>query len=115
MANRLLGEATTTLDGKVYTLRFDFNAMCAFEEATGLEALAAFEAFETGALKKASDLRAMVWAMLQRHHPAATLAEAGDILSADADVLRRVMIAAAPVVTEDATGNGQRRAHPRPA
>lgn len=95
MANRFLGEATTKLDGKVYTLRCDFNAMCHFEDATGKDALATFERFEGGAVS-VRDMRHMMHAFLACHHPDATLETAGDILSADLDVLQRVVQAASP-------------------
>lgn len=116
MANRFLGEATTTVDGVVYTLRFDFNAMVEFEEQTGVSAMDTFENAETGKKAKtikAGHLRAMVWAMLQRHHPGASPQLAGDILSVDAGIIQRVMSAAAAVVEADG-GNGAGRGTARP-
>lgn len=95
MANRFKGEASATLDGVTYTLRLDFNAMCAFEEATGRDAMEALAGFEAGKAK-AGDLRALVWAMLQRHHPDADLTLAGDLLSEDAEVMGRVLLASMP-------------------
>jgi len=113
MANRFRGEATASVDGKVYTLRFDFNAMVAFEDKTGASAMAVFEGFEKGDNISAKHLRTMVWAMLQRHHKDATEELAGDLLSEDVDAIRRVMINASPVAPEGDAGNGQGRAAPR--
>ncbi|WP_304615840.1 hypothetical protein [Paracoccus sp. (in: a-proteobacteria)] len=95
MANRFLGEATTTLNDVRYTLRCDFNAMCEFEEETGRNALTAFEQFESGGAT-AKDMRAMMRAFLVHHHPDATPQLAGEIMSADIDVLMRVIQAASP-------------------
>lgn len=101
MSNRFLGEATATLDGKAYTLRCDFNAMCEFEDATGKDALATFEAFEAGKVS-VKDMRAIMWSFMLHHHPEATLTEAGELLSADVDVLMNVIRAASPSASEAA-------------
>ena len=108
MANRFKGEASVTIDGKVWTLRMDFNAMCAFEEATGKAAMATLEGFEGGDYTM-SDLRAIVHAMLLRHHPDATPQDAGDILSEDSEVLMRVLSHAMPDAGDREPGNGKRK------
>jgi hypothetical protein len=122
MANRFLGEAEARVDGKTYTLRLDFNAMCAFEEATGEDAMQMLESMERG--KKmaggpgrgsATILRKLVWCMLQRHHPETAEEVAGDILSADLDALKRTLLAAQPAVPESAPGNSPARGKNRPA
>jgi hypothetical protein len=122
MANRFLGEASASVDGKSYTLRLDFNAMCAFEEATGEDAMQMLESLERGKPKGAvkgqgyaTILRTLVWCMLKRHHPDATQEEAGDILSSDLEALQRALLAAQPKAPEGAVGNGQSRAKVRPA
>ncbi|MDB6177937.1 hypothetical protein PAF17_10535 [Paracoccus sp. Z330] len=110
MSNRFLGEATATLGGKTYTLRCDFNAMCEFEDATGKDALATFEAFEGFEAGKVSvkDMRAIMWSFMLHHHPEATLTEAGELLSADVDALVTVIRAASPSASEAAElGKGQ--------
>lgn len=105
MANRFLGEATAKLDGKVYTLRCDFNAMCVFEDLTGKDALATFASFESGGVG-VSDMRSMVLAFLSCHHPDATVQTAGDLLSQDTSVLTDVLTAAMPDAAEVGdTGN----------
>ena len=38
MANSFLGETEVSADGKIWKLRCDFNAMIAFQEATGMDA-----------------------------------------------------------------------------
>tara|TARA_Y100000310_G_scaffold325782_1_gene389817 strand:+ start:1882 stop:2229 length:348 start_codon:yes stop_codon:yes gene_type:complete len=107
MANRFLGEAVAELDGTRYTLRCDFNAMCHFEDETGKDALASFEAFETGGIS-ARDMRSMMWAFLQHHHPEADMRLAGGILSADIEALQRVVMAASPEAQEAGeAGNGK--------
>lgn len=109
MANRFLGEATIEVDGRQYTLRCDFNAMCEFEDATGEDALAVFERFETGKVG-VKTMRAMMWAFMQHHQPEATLQDAGDLLSADANAMMTVIKAASPTAKEaEGLGNGGRR------
>lgn len=95
MANRFLGEVTTEVEGVSYTLRMDFNAMCEFEDATGVSALVAFGDAENGTAKLTM-MRAMIHAAMLRHQPDATLQQAGDIISADPEALQRLMAAAAP-------------------
>lgn len=95
MANRFLGEATTKVGDKSYTLRMDFNAMCEFEDATGRDAMGAFADMESGNAS-VKDIRAIVWAALREHHPEATLTDAGAILSENTDVLQSLMAAIAP-------------------
>ncbi|GAD55492.1 GTA-gp10 family protein [Limimaricola cinnabarinus] len=107
MANRFLGEATTEVDGKSFTLRCDFNAMAHFEDETGMSALEAFEAFEAGGLR-AKTMIAMVWAFLQHHHPDADMKLAGMVLSEDVGALQRVVAAASPTKAEAGdAGNGR--------
>lgn len=107
MANRFKGEATVEADGRTYTLRCDFNAMCEFEEQTGEDALAVFEKFETGKVSVKA-MRAMMWAFMQHHHPDATLQDAGDLLSVNVDCLRDVIKASSPAESEAAElGNGK--------
>ena len=109
MANRFLGEATVDVDGRLYTLRCDFNAMAAFETETGENALAVFERFETGKVS-CTHMIAMMWAFLRKHHPDTSIQDAGDILSADVDAMMSVIKAASPTAKEaEGLGNGARR------
>ena len=107
MANRFKGEATAKSDNTTYTLRCDFNAMCAFEGETGRSALDAIEGFENGNVS-VSDMRVMMWAFMQHHHPDTTLADAGDLLSENVDALQDVIRAASPTADEVGDlGNGK--------
>lgn len=107
MGNRFLGEATAKVDGKEWTLRCDFNTMAEFEDATGKDAMDAFEAAEEGRVS-VRDLRQMVRAFLSCHHPDAALKDAGDVLSHDSGVVQRLIAAAMPSEGEAAElGNGQ--------
>lgn len=103
MANRFKGETSVVVGDTRYTLRLDFNALCAFEEATGHNALAFLERMEDGVgAMSVRDMRALVLAMLQGTHPEATLALAGEVLSTDVEALGRAVAAASP---ETAPGN----------
>ena len=113
MANTFLGEASARVDGKVYTLRMDFNALCAFEECTGEDALEVIQRMEGGKFK-VTQLRTLILCMLQRHHPDARPELAGDIISQDPDVLQRVLAAAKPEAKDDDRGNARRPARTRP-
>lgn len=74
MPNPLRGEAALG----DYTLVFDFNAMCLLEDATGQKTpqLLAQMQMEIGF----RELRAFVWAGLQRKHEGLSIAEAGEII-----------------------------------
>jgi len=113
MANTFLGEVTARATGKTYTLRCDFNAMCDFEEATGKQAMATIEAFEREGVSTA-DMRAMMWAFMRRHHPDATLQDAGDLLSENVGALMQVIVAAMPTPAEVAKAGKPRVRKPKP-
>lgn len=105
MANKFLGEISAqSVDGRDWMLRMDMNAMCEFEDVTGQSAIEAFQQAEQG---KAgiSMMRQVVFAAMRRHHPEATIQDAGDILSADPQVVQALMAATAPDVKP-----GKRRA-----
>ena len=114
MANPFKGEASAHIDGATYTLRLDFNALCVFEDATGQNALEVLVQLDSGKAT-ARSLRALVLAMLSGAHPDATPQLAGNILSQDMDILRRVTASGMPAAPEGAVGNGQGRGRPRPA
>lgn len=105
MANKFLGEISAqSVDGRDWMLRMDMNAMCEFEDVTGQSAIEAFQKAEQGKAS-ISMMRQVVFAAMRRHHPEATIQDAGDILSADPQVVQALMDAARP----DATP-GKRRA-----
>ena len=106
MANRFLGEIAVEHEGASYTLRFDFNAMCDYEGDTGRNAMSAIAAFEAGSIGF-SDMRALIHAALVQEHADADKRLAGAILSADMDVLARLIRAAFPEADDKAApGNG---------
>lgn len=113
MANRFLGEAVVDVDGKKYTLRCDFNAMCDFEEISGKNALETFQNLEGGSVS-VTDMRNIAWAFLKHHHPDATRSEAGALLSSNVDSLMSVIQAASPTAEEAGDmGNGAKMAAKR--
>lgn len=95
MANRFLGELDVNVDGKIWKLRFDFNAMCEFEDRTGKDAMKAFEDVEKGSIG-IRDLRVVAQVCMLHHQPDATLHDAGELLSCDMDAVMRVLRAAVP-------------------
>ncbi|VCU61275.1 hypothetical protein EPIB2_352 [Tritonibacter mobilis] len=106
MANSFLGETEVSADGKIWKLRCDFNAMIAFQEATGMDALDAFEGVEEDNVDFVI-LRHIMHAFLQHHHEDASLKDAGSVLSADLDAVSRVIASASPELDEgDTAGNG---------
>lgn len=112
MANRFLGELAAEHDGTAYTLRFDFNAMCDFEAATGKNAMQAIAEFEGGSIGF-TEMRALIYSALVQDHPDADVKLAGKILSADMDVLSRLITAAFPEVkasADKAPASGNRKA-----
>ena len=102
MSNRFLGEVKVTAADRTWTLRIDFNAMCAFEDMTGKDALQVFEGIDTGAVG-VKDMRAIMHACMLRHHPDATAQDAGDVLSEAPEVLTRLVQAAMPSAAEAGT------------
>ena len=74
MANKHRGEASFKAAGQSWTLRFNANALCEFEEVAGV----AVSAVRDASGIKFGHLRALVWAGLGFHHRR----ERGDILNA---------------------------------
>lgn len=101
----LTGDVTLRARGKDWRLRLDMNAMCHFEAQTGQPPFPWLNLFERGEVVSALQLRAMVLAMLQRHHPEAGLHDAGELIDAVPDVLLRVIAAALPR-RDDLPGEG---------
>lgn len=99
------GDVRFEADGTPYTLRFDFNALCALEAELGgdIASLAA------GGAAKAATLRTMVRIGLARHHGDMTDAQAGDVidgvgLAAMTDFVGRAFEAAFPEAGKTKTG-----------
>jgi hypothetical protein len=99
MANKFFGEVEIESGGNKYKLRMDFNAMCEFEDVTGVNAMDAFADFEKGKIS-VKNMRAMMYAFLKRHQPDITLDQAGEILSENMGALEAVVSAAMPSAKE---------------
>ncbi|WP_376872384.1 GTA-gp10 family protein [Albirhodobacter sp. R86504] len=84
MAGPLKGEVHLSFEGKQLTLVLDFNALCEFEAQIGEGAQARMMLIEQGK-GTFSDMRALLWAMLQTHHPEIDLKTAGQIIGANLD------------------------------
>lgn len=96
---RLDGAVTVALDGVTYTLRIDMNALCVIEDAKGGSAFEFLERLSGGKRPSAADMRLLVLACLQDAHPEADARLAGRILSAQLDIVGRLLATAA--VAED--------------
>lgn len=117
MMNNLKGEGSLLVDGCQWTLCLDFNALCCLEDALGKSAMEFFSDFEGGRFPSMRELRQLCYVMLQRHHPDATLEDAGDIMSSDTAGVLRIMNSALPDEPEGgrrAPGKRKRKAHNRP-
>lgn len=101
MANKFRGEVSVPFNGKSLTLVMDYNAMADFEDLTGKNSITTFEKAETGEAS-ISDMRAILFCAMRRHHPESTLEDAGDLLSEDITALGRLMQACAPEPVEGA-------------
>lgn len=64
-------------DGTSYRLVFDINALCAFEDLTGLSVDALI-----GQRHKVNILRASMWAGLREHHAGMNVKSVGDLIFA---------------------------------
>ncbi|WP_323041145.1 hypothetical protein [Gemmobacter sp.] len=92
----LTGDVRLRMDRGQVILRVDFNALCAFEGQTGREALPWIAELEAGRVQSATQLRAMVWATMLRHDPAAMIEAAGHVLDRHPDAVYRAIGAAMP-------------------
>ena len=79
MANAQKGEIAVELDGQTYTLALTLNAMVDVETLLDLS----FDEVISRAATKgsATHLRALIWAMLRKHHPTITLEAAGELVT----------------------------------
>ncbi|NEX45185.1 gene transfer agent family protein [Pseudotabrizicola algicola] len=103
MTRRDEGEASFECDGEIWRLRFDFNAMCDFQEATGKPIFATLEAMEAGGADPA-DIRALFWAMLRDAHPDITLRQAGRMVTQGMGALQKAAMSALPSAQPDEGG-----------
>lgn len=80
MANRLKGEVEIKAGDKTYVLRLSINAIVEIEGLLGLSINEVAASLADPERVKVGTLRAIVWGGLRQHHPALTLAEAGEII-----------------------------------
>lgn len=114
MANTFRGQSDLKfkreVEGKMvdahFKLQYDANALCEFEEESGLklgQMLSAMEKPEDMSMKM---IRALLWAGLVEHHEEITVKEAGNILSdAGMDATMAAMKKAFTGATKSAPGN----------
>ena len=109
MVNHFKGEGEVKADGKTWTLRFDMNVLANLERQTGKRAMQFLEDMDNG--EAPIDTRRMIChAMLRKHHPEATIDDAGEILSEDMDGFMAVLQAALPDRRQDQPGNAEAKA-----
>ena len=100
---------TVTIEGKDYRLTFDMNAMSDLEQVTGENAFDLIDRIMQGETN-ATNLRALMWAQLQEHHPDTDLRAAGRLISADLEACTKALQAALlaampPAPAQDDAGN----------
>lgn len=73
------------LNGQERTIRFDYNALCSFEQATGKSFLKFVDDLENQGLlsMQLSDLRALLWAGLLHEDEKLKIADVGNLLNLD--------------------------------
>lgn len=103
MTNPLTGKKAVEVEGRIWTLGLDFNAMCSFEEKTGKNAFGVISAFEQGKIS-ALDIRALMWAMLVGDQPDVTLEQAGEILTKAPEALKEAIQGATPDPSKQKSG-----------
>ena len=79
MTNPLRGETSFEVEGKIYRLRFSWNAAAEFEAPAGRSF---YDAMDDMAAQRLSirTLRAMLWAALQENHRGLSLEETGRLM-----------------------------------
>lgn len=84
MANPQKDEVSVEVDGRTYTLVFNFSAMVAAEskaEAIGLKHTTWEQIFEqVQSTRSARYIRLIIWAMLIKYHPDMSLEQAGQLI-----------------------------------
>jgi len=98
---KFFGTLTHEHEGDTLTLVLDMNAVCHFDQATGLNFFDVVAAWEKdGGMPPAMQLRAIIHAALQEHHEDMTEKDAGRIMSQDLGVFERLMASATEGMTE---------------
>lgn len=90
MANPIRGEVEFEAQGKVYTLRFSYNAMVEIEEKAG-KPFPAISAELTDPEKVSlKTLRLMFWGALRDRHPDVTVEQSGELIDAAGGMIAAV-------------------------
>lgn len=95
------GDTFVQVEDREYHLVLDFNAFSDFETRTGV-GYQMCVAMNAHAAFSAVVARNLVRSCGYRYHPDMTLVEAGDILSADTDILAKLFALASPTEAEQA-------------
>jgi hypothetical protein len=82
MTNLIKGEVSFQAEGKMWTLIYSVNALCAMEAELKTGALAVAESLGDTKTMRIDTMRTMFWAGLRDHHPETTLEDAGRIMTA---------------------------------
>lgn len=82
MGNALKGIVDVQACGGIYKLQFTINGMCEFEAAAERSFIEFVQSLSKGGDRLLlSDLRLLIWAGFQEHHPSMTLRQAGEIIT----------------------------------
>lgn len=113
MADKAKPDIPLILGGKKRSIRFDLNAMCAFEGATGQNV---FDGTFSGANLSATNIRAMLWACLSHDSDTLTIEQVGAWIGPQnmAEVARKLRQAFTVAMPESAGEPAPLAARPRP-
>ena len=84
MGNRELGLVSMQAGDRSFRLQFTINGLCALEDASGLPApdfMVNLQVSSAGGSFRLSDVRLLLWAGLQEHHPDLSLRDVGEIIT----------------------------------
>lgn len=95
MANPHKGEVDLEVEGKVYTLRFSIDDICAVEDKLGRGFVAITASLSDPEKLSLSVIRGLLWGGLRSQHPGMTLLMAGDLMQRAGGVMKVL-----PVLTE---------------
>lgn len=109
MANPVKGEASVTLaSGEELTLRYDFNALAAVEEAADKPIAEVLGAMSNG-VPRLTVARALIYGGLREHHPEVDVKAAGELVLSDGkalvDAMRKALASAFPQAEGRKGGN----------
>lgn len=80
MANPIKGEVALSIGGVAYTLCLGINQIVELEAVTDTGIIEIAGWFNDRAKLRAGNMRAILWAALQKHHPEIDMIKAGDLM-----------------------------------